>query len=161
MLTQKYLKSILTYSPEAGTFHWKVTLSNRAIAGSAAGCETDQGYWHIYINGKNYKAHRLAWLWMRGYFPKGIDHRDSDRKNNKWLNLREADQVHNMQNLKRATKRNLSGLLGVETTKIGTFVAKISVNKKRIYLGTFATAECAHKAYIEAKERYHAFYEAA
>ena len=42
-----------------------------------------------------YRAHRLAFLYMKGYIPKLIDHKDRNGLNNKWNNLREANKSTN------------------------------------------------------------------
>lgn len=84
MLTQSELKNKLTYNPETGLFGRK-----NKIAGSLR----PNGYIQIGINKKLFRAHRLAFLYMTGEWPKSdVDHIDMDRKNNKWANLREADR---------------------------------------------------------------------
>lgn len=63
------------------------------------------------------KAHRLAWLYIHGYFPEyGIDHKDRVTYHN-WIdNLREATQQCNMRNTANS-KNNTSGIKGVSFNK--------------------------------------------
>ena len=53
-----------------------------------------------------------------------------------------------------AQKRNASGFLGV-TVHGGRFEASIKLNGKNIYLGSYATPELAHDAYIAKKRGIH------
>lgn len=119
-LTQAILKSLLTYDPETGVF-----MRGNRIAGGL-----DRfGYWRIRIKGKLYKAHRLAWLYTYGYWPKGdIDHINGARRDNRLDNLREATRSQNNQNNHRA--------VGVYMHR-NKWRAIITVNKRRINLGTF------------------------
>src|SRR5262249_32141337 len=111
MITQERLKEVLFYSPKTGTFIWRVTLNPRGKAGSVAGCK-DGAYWAIRIDRTLYDAHRLAWLYMTGEWPEGIDHRDKDGINNRWKNLREADQSQNGAN-SRLRVNSATGYKGV------------------------------------------------
>ena len=137
-LTQKKLKQILNYDPLTGVFIWIVTLCNRAIAGSVAGCLKKSGYTQIKISGKTYSAHRLAWLYVYGYFPEHeIDHIDRNKSNNKINNLRHAARQCNARNI-GLRKDNSSGIKGVCWHKQrDKWRAEIRVNNKNRHLGYF------------------------
>ena len=49
--------------------------------------------------------------------------------------------------------KNSTGVTGV-TIRRGRYEAGITINGRRMYLGTFNTAEEAHGAYLEAKRKY-------
>jgi len=83
-----------------------------------------------------------------------IDHRDCKKSNNRFDNLREATAISNMQNMRRAMKGNLTGLLGVRF-RDGKYSAQIKINGKSKHLGLFKTAEEAHAEYVLAKRLHH------
>ena len=90
-LTQSRLKEVLAYDPYSGKFTWKVSLNTKIRAGSAAGCLSPEGYIRITIGGKKYKAHRLAWFYVYGYFPENqVVHLNGARSDNRISNLREG-----------------------------------------------------------------------
>jgi hypothetical protein len=112
------LTELLHYTPETGVFTWKVSAGKGAvgkIAGHARGSAHAPHYKtiEIGINGRNYRAHRLAWLWIHGVLPESeIDHIDGDGTNNRIDNLRLATHKQNSENIKlRADNR--SGRRGV------------------------------------------------
>ncbi len=157
-LTAERLRSLLSYNAETGVFVWLVSVSGRIKVGDIAGNVDRRGYRLIGCDGKAYKAHRLAWLWQHGAWPKDqIDHIDGDKSNNRLTNLREATNTENQQNKRRARLDNKStGLIGAKIhRKTGKYMASIGVNKRRIYLGLYDTAELAHNAYITAKRELH------
>ena len=89
IFTLNYLRSILTYDPETGIFTNRVQRGLRGDIGKPTGSYDKDGYVILQINGKKYKAHRVAWLWMTGEWPEHeIDHKDGQPWNNVWLNLR-------------------------------------------------------------------------
>ena len=137
MLTQKKLKQTMHYDPLTGEFIWIVTLCSRAIAGSVAGT-LNYGYIQIMISGKKYLAHRLAWLYVYGYFPEyEIDHKDRDKSNNKINNLRHATRQCNARNI-GLRKDNSSGIKGVCWHKQhDKWRVQIKVNNKHRHLGNF------------------------
>lgn len=147
-LTAARLKELLRYNPETGEFTWLVTRARGARAGDVAGNVTKNGV-QIMIDGRNYKGHRLAWLYMTGEWPTlDIDHRDVDPTNNRWANLREATQSLNNGNTRRRAD-NTTGYKGV-TRHQGRFRARIKQNGKNWNIGVYPTAEEAHRAYAEA-----------
>lgn len=87
-LTQKYLKEILYYNPFTGIFIWKRYRSRFVKPGDIAGTKVKYGYIHIGIDGKIYKAHHLAWLYIHGYFPENqIRHINHIKDDNRIENL--------------------------------------------------------------------------
>lgn len=89
----------------------------------------------VKINSKTYRIHRLAWFYMKGYWPDEIDHNDGNGLNNKWSNLRNTDRRGQMMNAKRPST-NKSGIIGVHWN-MGKWVASIKVAQKRYHLGRF------------------------
>jgi hypothetical protein len=153
MLTQDYLKTFVHYDPETGIFTW---IKNPSKNSGWIDCN---GYIRIEISCKKYMAHRLAWLYMTGSFPKKhIDHINGIPSDNRLINLRECNQSENMQNLKKAQINNKSGFLGVSFYKpFNKFMSRICINKKQKFLGYFDTPEEAHEKYLEAKRKLHLF----
>jgi len=142
-ISQHYLKSILSYSPESGEFRWLTDLSCKPLKGKIAGTDCN-GYIVIRINKKGYKAHRLAWLYMTGKFPeKIIDHIDRNPKNNSWDNLRDCSYRENSINCSRISKYP-----GVHKNSYDDkYKVSISINNKRRYVGCFKTMLAANYAY--------------
>lgn len=120
-LTQDRLKELLHYDPETGVFTWRASRGGR-VSGSVAGSASLSGYTIIRItvgSGKptDFRAHRLAFLYMTGSFPIGdVDHIDRDRKNNRWSNLRACSRSQNLAN-SSIRSDNTSGVRGVSFDK--------------------------------------------
>ncbi|MEJ7685645.1 MAG: HNH endonuclease [Variovorax sp.] len=150
-LTASRLRELLDYDPVTGVFRHR-----RQYVGQVAGSMSTRGYLRIYVDQKDYYAHRLAWLFMTGEWPVGqIDHVDGEKRKNSFANLREATPAQNQQNIWRPSIRNATGYRGVSLHESGSFVAQISTNGRRRYLGIFATVEAASEAYMEAKRQEH------
>lgn len=151
------LRALMHYEPSTGIFTNVVSRSSRAIKGMTAGSPDKEGYLQIRINGKNMKAHRLAWLYMTGEWPTGcIDHLNGFPADNRWENLRDASPAINSQNTHRARCDSGTGLLGASYDKQRRkHLAQISINGKKKNLGRFATAIEAHAAHIAAKRQLH------
>lgn len=146
-LTQQRLKELFKYDPETGEFEKLYKGRNR---GGYVGTITEKGYLSILVDGKSYRAHRLAWLYMNGEFPPFmLDHDDQNKLNNRINNLREADRNTNAQNVSVA-KRNKLGVKGTWTAPNGRFMAGIVAYGKRTYLGTHDTLDEAAHAYNKA-----------
>ncbi len=133
-----------------GELYYKKSPNKKIILGRKAGCINNSNrYACICIKGKNYKAHRLIFLYHKGYLPKEIDHIDRNPLNNKIENLRETTRSENCFNTKKY-KTNTSGYRGVSwDKKAKKWAAQIQINKKSVYLGAHETAELAYEAYCE------------
>jgi hypothetical protein len=172
-LTAEYVRQILHYDPDTGVFTWRERTPqmfrgvirdnihaakawNNKNAGNRTGSYS-AGYVLIVIHGVFYKAHRLAWLYMMGEWPKHeIDHIDLDRSNNSFCNLREATRSQNSANTP-LRRDNTSGYKGVKwNAKLNKWRACIQYNNKQYHLGCFEYIEDASKAYACAAERLHA-----
>ncbi|WP_434107677.1 HNH endonuclease [Paraburkholderia caffeinilytica] len=156
-LTAPRLRELLSYNPDNGVFINRVTRSGKAVANRIAGSLDAGGYVQIHICGRNYKAHRLAFLYMTGGWPSGpVDHRDGKTSNNRWKNLRDATPSINSQNQRSARSDNTTGLLGVSyDVSRGRYLAQISAGGKKLNLGRYATSADAYVVYLAAKRRLH------
>jgi hypothetical protein len=143
--TQYQIWRELKYDPFTGIF-------TRRTTGKRA-CRTDhtKGYLRVFVLGKYYKAHRLAWFYRHAIWPTNqIDHINGNKQDNSILNLRDVVQTINMYNQTTAHSHNKSGLIGVGITG-SKFIAKIKVKDKLVHLGTYNTKEEAHHVYLQRK----------
>ena len=153
-LTADRLKELLTYEPVTGIFTRRKRTCSRVWVGMVAGNITNKGYVKICVDSFPYLAHRLAWLYITGAWPLTIDHINGVRTDNRFINLRSVSNAINAQNVFSARPHNKVGVLGV--TRAGKrFSAALNLNRRRIYLGVFDTAEEAHTAYLSAKRVMH------
>jgi len=160
-LTAKQVRERLRYDRETGKLFYRrniyVGKPGRICcrAGDEAGCVLNNGYVEVGINNRHFLGHRLIWLIETGEWPEHeIDHKDMDRSNNRWSNLREATGPQNRANSKPRSK---SGFKGVTIDKriANPFRAQITVNNRGIYLGRYKTAQEAHDVYcLAAKEHF-------
>lgn len=158
-LTQELLKSRIQYYSESGIFTWIDASKFQANKnGKEAGRVNSKGYRTIRIEGKEYNAHRLAWLYVYGSFPKDeVDHINCEKLDNRICNLREASRNQNAQNFPMKCEWSKSGVRGV-LKYANSFRAQIYANGKSIKLGSFDSAESAAEAYLKAKRELHPFF---
>jgi len=162
-LTQDRLKQLLDYDPDTGAFtrigasrpqtmHWaSKPLGFIKRGGTGAG----GGYHMMCVDGRTYRAHRLAWLYVTGEWPEAdVDHINGDRADNIWRNLRAASRSQNLQNMGKR-RDNISGIKGVSFDAArGLWKAQICVNGRRIFIGRFGDKEGAASAYLRHAERH-------
>ena len=156
MISLRRLREVLYYSPRTGKFRWLERASNRISVGDTAGTTRD-GYVFVKVDGTIYKAHRLAFFYMVGYWPSSmLDHRNEVKSDNRWSNLREATRSQNGQNISKARSDSSSGCRGVSWyKKYGTWEARIKAEGSYLFLGRFKTKEEANAAYLQAKAIHH------
>lgn len=110
------------------------------------------GYRYGVIRRKIYMTHRVVWKLTTGKEPPLIlDHKNGDRANNRFRNLRPASTNQNCMN-RRLTKAR-SGRRGVyqERTK---WKAQICVYGDKKYLGLFVTRAAAFRARRQAERQF-------
>ena len=156
MITQERLKKLLLLR-EDGWFENLTNRSSRACKGQIAGTFTPQGYVQIQIDGVFYKAHQLVWLYVYGYIPDEMDHRNGNRHDNRPANLRKATRAQNNANSDRQTGEG--GLRGVTWfARDLKWQAQIKIDGRSKHLGYFDTVEQAHVAYLNAADIVHGEY---
>lgn len=156
-ITAEHLRSRFHYCPETGVFTRLVNAGKKAScrAGTVAGFITQgTGYAALSIDNRHYLAHRLAWLYMTGSWPTAqVDHRDRDRTNTRWANLRAATNKQNCENSSLRAD-NTSGIRGVHFWAArGRWVARINHHGKPVFLGYHDTLEAAASARRAAEAR--------
>ncbi len=176
ILTQKTLKELLHYCPETGSFTWMKRSScrfsvgkwspqhrannwNAMYAGKEAGHLEVRGYVTITLTvdgvEKRYRAHRLAVLYMDGYFPSDdTDHENHVRNDNRWINLKCATNKENHKNMSLPAN-NTSGVCGVSwNKKANKWRARIGIDGKEENLGSFSDKNHAIDARLIAEVKY-------
>lgn len=157
------------YEPTTGSLTWKQRPTSdfktaqawmawsKRFTGKLAGAQNNEGYWHVRVNGRLVKVHRIAWIIAKNSIPSGayIDHINGDTGDNRIANLRIATHRENCLNQKMRTT-NTSGFKGVfwheQTNK---WQAKIRDGQKQRSLGLFDTREKAASAYAKAAIELH------
>ena len=152
-MTVEHLRNLFSYDQETGVFTRQISKGTQK-AGSVAGGFDKNGYVRIKIDGKFYKAHRVAWFYVNGVWPKNeIDHINGIPSDNRIANLREATRLENCQN-RSINVDNKSGYRGVHWHKqCSKWAAHIRHQGKKIYLGLFETAQEAGFAAETARQK--------
>lgn len=158
------VRELLSYNPNTGVFTWRVARAGRP-AGAPAGClgQVHSGArlsFVIGIEGRSCYAQRVAWALMTGAWPETlVAFRDDDPTNLRWINLMAATTLSNRQRRMDVPPNSLTGVLGARLQKRKTgpdkFSASIRAGGCTHHLGTFASEDEAHHAYMEAKQRLH------
>jgi hypothetical protein len=145
MIDLEGIEDHLSYDPDTGLFHWLATGKGRR-ADLVAGYLSKKGYIRVKYKGKLHSAHRLAFWFMSGIWPKDdVDHINGSKGDNSWSNLREATHSENLRNMK--VRGGDSRYKGV--TKSGKcWRARIqSRHSREVYLGSFTCEKEAALAY--------------
>jgi hypothetical protein len=149
MIKRERLMEIVSYDTETGDFTYRINKGIRK-AGMKAGSLMTDGYWRLRLDGHEYRAHRLAWLYAYGVWPEmNIDHMNLNKLDNRLANLRLATVSQNTAN-QSLSKKSTSGFKGVTLHAGGKWQASIKSMCKFYYLGLFENPEDAHAAYIAA-----------
>ena len=137
MITHGRVREAYEYHKN-GTLVWKIDLPKRKRRGKVAGYQNGLGYTILYVDGTLYLAHRIIWMWHKGYLPEhGIDHINRNRSDNRIENLREVSQSCNSRNTGNNTN-NTSGVKGVQWHKpTRMWCARIKTLYKDKHLGYY------------------------
>jgi len=118
----------------------------------------DKGYFRGNISGHKYRAHRVIWAMVTGSWPADqIDHINHVRSDNRWQNLREANNQINQRN-RTIQKNNSTGTPGVHWHKANKkWIVFIHVDKQRLHLGCYNTQSdaIAARKNAEIKHNFH------
>lgn len=163
---QERLLALFEYDPIAGVLRWKkrprdhfrteraCAAWNGKLAGKAITKIASNGYANVGIDGKLYLVHRIIFKMMTGRDPaKLLDHKDTDKQNNRWHNLREAGESQNKSNSRSSRPGGLKG--AHKQAKGSTWRAELKFGGKRFGLGNFPTEQAAHAAYCVAAAKHH------
>ena len=119
----------------------------------------NRGYPRVFVGLKKNKradhlVHNIIALCFLGEKPQGYqtDHINSIKTDNRLENLQYITLQQNIQKRKTMNGKNVKGYY---LNKNGKYEAKIAVDNKTFYLGSYDTEEEAGKAYIDAKLKYH------
>lgn len=145
------VRQLLYYNADTGVFTWKANLRGRfARIGTEAGFASGNQYLRMCVDGFTSGAHQFAWLYMTGQWPDmEVDHINGVRDDNRFANLRLVTSSQN-----RCNSRPRNFLKGISKHR-NSWVAQITVNKQRIYLGCYRTPEEAHAVYCKAAIHHH------
>lgn len=171
-ISARMVRDALHYDPETGVFTWREdrplhhfknehgrNIWRSRWGGQIAGRVKSNGYWRIDLFGKQYLAHRLAFIYMNGFIPseEEVDHLNGIRDDNRWDNLRLVNKGINSRN-KGMTSLNKSGITGVcWSNDKGKWRAFGRKEGKAVHLGYFALKEearAAREEWLSSQEDY-------
>lgn len=178
-VTPEQLARLLRYEPETGKLFWlprpleffhdsggrytaeraKQIFDTSFANKEALTARNPAGYARGNLFGRNVMAHRAAFCLMTGGWPEHqIDHINGVRDDNRWVNLREADNRQNQQNSASA-KGSSSKYVGVALCKKSLrWIAYICPDGTKVHLGSFRSEEDAARARDKAaKEMFGAY----
>jgi len=153
------VRCAFNYNPITGDFTWGIIKSYKTGVGDTAGRLNHDGYFRVAIDGHQYMAHRLIWLYVYGEWPDGeIDHINGMPSDNRIINLRSVSHQENSIN-KKLISTSTSGIAGICWNKSNSnWRVRINTDHYRENLGSykdFFEACCARKS-AERKYGYHA-----
>jgi hypothetical protein len=154
--TKEYVESLLDYDAETGELRWKVERSNQIRVGQLVTSSDSKGYIRVTINGRRHQVHRIAWLLVHGEWPvEEVDHINMVTSDNRISNLRACSHSENRRNTNRY-RNNSSGIKGVSwNSASNSWLARLAVNGKNIYAGSFKNLGDAERAVAKLREQYH------
>lgn len=128
---------------------WRIKKANCIEIGDPAGSLNKNGYYHVCINRKLYKNHRIIFAIFNNIdlTDEIVDHISRDSQNNHPSNLRIVTNEQNSRNKTKA-KNTSSNYVGVSWYKpLNKWQSHICINKKLFNLGYFLSESDAARAY--------------
>ncbi len=171
MPTIEYIRECFRY--ESGRLYWRVrprshfksdadcNTFNTRFSGKEAGClgflkrKPGKQRWVCIVNAKHILRYHIVYAMHHGFWLNQVDHKNRLPTDDRIENLRPATDSQNKANT-AIRADNTSGYKGVSLDKRrNKWVAEITTDNKKQFLGSFDTPEDAHEAYkVAAKERF-------
>lgn len=154
-LTVERLRDLVHYDLDTGIFTWRfgrAGASQGAVIGRIN--RLRRGYRYVCVDRGVYSAHRLAWFYVHGRWPKAdVDHINGICDDNRIANLREATRSQNLFN----ARKHVDGAAPYKgicwDRSRDKWIAVIRVDGRQKNLGRFYSAEEARDAYVAAAQR--------
>lgn len=110
----------------------------------------------IWFLGKRYPYSHIVWVVCKNKWPDVyVDHKDHNQLNMRIENLREANASQNQHNKQMLNPNGKGVAFDKSVYREKPWVARIMVNHKSVFLGSFKTKEEAAQAYQKACLKYH------
>ena len=100
-------RELFEYDSKTGVLSNRINRGSRARQGAVAGSRHNDGYLTVRVEGSNYLVHRICWALANNRDPAEltIDHKNTNRTDNRECNLRLASKQQQLGNQK--TKRSI------------------------------------------------------
>lgn len=147
--------AFFSYDPTTGELR-RIARNHKAGKLGLVTSKDSKGYLVVVHKGRAYKGHRVAWLLATGEIPEGIvDHKNRDRADNRWVNLRLVSAAGNSQNCKvRADSASgVTGVVFLEHCK--RWYSYLNLGGRRLNLGYYSSVDQAISARKAAELVYH------
>lgn len=155
-ISHQEVLDLFEYNARTGELIYKVAPPYKPqFLGRRAGFVDHQGYRMVKIADKRYMAGRLIWFYVKGEWPDEIDHKNLDRADDSWDNLRESTRSQNCANKGGFFKANKFGFRGVKQQSSGKFYATVCANQIEYSSARVGTPELAALAYDMLAKKHH------
>lgn len=160
-LTHSELLENVRYDPDTGVMIWIKPAPRRNVGQPVGAMRKTSGYIECVVCGEFWRLNRLIWFYMTGEHPpvdRIVDHKDRNRANNRWKNLRLATDGENQVNSDRwGEDRCIQKRIGKNKTRYRVRIRRRDDSRN---LGTYDTIEEAREVFRKAaKEQYGDFYD--
>lgn len=149
------VKRLFSYDPQTGVVSRLVSRGGATLG--PVGLDQKEGeYPKVTICGHCFRLHQIAWVLMTGEWADGaIDHKNRDRSDNRWRNLRLATPAQNLLNTS-AHARSQTGLKGVSWHKAsGKWRVQVNHGGRVVFTGLAQDLEVADELACFIREEVH------
>lgn len=165
----EFLQECFSYFPKTGQLIWNVRpqshfksdrytrAANSRYAGLDVGTVSRDGHLAVKLGPRLMYVHRIIWKLMTGEDPGAfeVDHKDTDKLNNRWQNLRLADGSGNRSNV-RLSRANTSGIKGIRYDEHrDRWAAYVQHKGKQYNLGRFKDLDTAVAVLRKKRQQLH------